>query len=79
MEQITFQSAHEAAKAVKAVIDEYWRHDITREQTQRSIQEKILAIPENRARIFRGEKYTAVFESVLGKKRLAEFASIIDT
>lgn len=78
MEQILFQNANEAAKAVKAVIDEYWRHDITKEQARRSIQENILALPENRARIFRGENYTAVFENVLGKKRVAEFASIID-
>jgi uncharacterized protein (TIGR04540 family) len=63
---------------VKAIIDEYWCQNITKEQAKQSIKGEILVIPENRARIFRGEKYTAVFESILGKKRLAEFASMID-
>jgi uncharacterized protein (TIGR04540 family) len=78
MESVLFQNASEAATAVKVVIDEYWRHDITREQARRFIKENILAIPKNRARIFRGENYTAVFENILGKKRVAEFASMVD-
>jgi uncharacterized protein (TIGR04540 family) len=76
-EQKKYQNANETAKAVKTIIDEYWCQNITKEQARQSIKGEILIIPENRARIFRGEKYTAVFENVLGKKRLAEFASIL--
>jgi uncharacterized protein (TIGR04540 family) len=79
MEPILFQSANDAAKAVKTIIDEYWRQDITKEQARCSIKGNILANPKNRARIFRGENYTAVFENVLGKKRLAEFSSLLDS
>ena len=71
MKQI-FTTANSVAKAIKTIIDDYWKQEITKEDAKKRISE-ILINSENRARIFRGDKYIAVFENILGKRRLEEF------
>jgi uncharacterized protein (TIGR04540 family) len=67
-----YKNANDVAKAVRDIIDNYWMKSISEENSIRLI-EAIVAISKNRARIFRGKKYTAVFENILGKRRLEEF------
>lgn len=74
MEEI-LTNANSVAKSIKTIIDVYWKKDITKEDAIVRIQD-IINNPDNRARIFRGDKYTAVFENVLGKRRLEEFQTM---
>ena len=70
-----FSNANSVAQAVKTIIDDFWRQDITRDEAIVLIRD-ILSNSDNRARVFRGDKYTAVFENVMGRRRLAEFADM---
>jgi uncharacterized protein (TIGR04540 family) len=67
-----YSNANDTAKAIKRIIDSFWKQDITKEQAASYVND-ILKISENRSRVFRGDKFTAVFENTLGKRRLVDF------
>jgi len=70
-----FNTANSVAKKIKTIIDDYWKQEITKEDAKSRIQE-ILSNSSNRAKVFRGDKYIAVFENILGKRRLEEFQTL---
>lgn len=68
-------TANKVAKEVKKIIDEFWSGRCTKDEAIKRIK-KIMDDPDQRIKIMRGEKYTGVFENILGKKRIAEFEEL---
>jgi len=69
------KNVREAAYLMKSIIDSYWIRSISEQEAVTQIK-SILCVPENRILVLRGEGYTAVFEKVMGKKRLDTFIKL---
>ena len=70
-------NANEVAKIVKEIIDDYWKNNISETEAQAQIR-NVLSDSENRLKVFRGKEKTAVFNRVMGSKRIKTFEELID-
>ena len=65
-------TANKVAKAVRDIIDCYWKGEIA-ENVARQQLGKIMSVSENRIKVRRGTEYTGVFINIMGKRRIVEF------
>lgn len=70
-------TANKVAKLVVSIIDGYWRKEITYEKAKKRIEET-MNNPDMLIKIKRGENYTGVFNSIMGKKRIQEFENFLN-
>lgn len=65
-----YLTTNEFAKAIKQVIDDYWKLILSKEQMFDKIA-ILFANADNRGLALRGTKFSTTFAKVLGKKRIA--------
>lgn len=68
-------NANKVAKKMRDVIDSYWKGEIDEKQASEVIS-TIMSDSDNRIKVMRGENYTGVFKSIMGKRRIEEFESL---
>lgn len=65
-----YSTTNEFAKALKLMIDDYWKLILSKEQMIDKVA-TLFADTDNRGLALRGTKFSVTFAKVLGKKRIA--------